>query len=208
MKVEKIHDNKISVFISIYDLEDRKIDIENFSPENSSVQELFLDILEEAYLQKEFDIDGYQLFVEAKLLSDNGYHICITKFYEEEDLDVDVNSGYYINKVDDFFSIEKDKKTVDELVYSFHSIESIESILLFLNRFEYTETYLFYLNKLYYFSMKFSNPQSIILSNISAYLSEYANKEYCSIAFLREHGKSILEKNALEDLEKYFKAEY
>ena len=63
MKVEKIHDNKISVYISIKDLNERNINIFDLYPQNTKIQMLFEDILEEAYIQQGFDTEGYQLFI-------------------------------------------------------------------------------------------------------------------------------------------------
>ena len=41
MKVEKIHDKKIIVYISFTDLKERNIDKNEFHPQNSKIQSFF-----------------------------------------------------------------------------------------------------------------------------------------------------------------------
>jgi adapter protein MecA 1/2 len=207
MKVEKIHDKKISVYISIFDLRERDIDRVEFYPQNSKIQSLFLDILEEAYIQQGFDTEGFQLYVEATPLSDNGFKISITKFEDDEEFEDDNTSGYIINEISEYFSkTELETKVSNELLFKFTSIEIIEPCIKLLEQYRFEETSLFKLNGDYVLTLILSSYNLDIISSITAFLSEYGSQEFYSIAFIDEHGKKILYKDALIDLKKYFKS--
>lgn len=190
------------------DLKERNIKMSDLSPENSVIQELFLDILEEAYIQQGFEVEGYQLFVEAKPLPNYGFHISITKFEDGEELEGDYSSGYFINEIGDFYSHSIDHEMKSELVYSFTSIDSIQPCMKVLNKYSFAETNLFQLEDKYVLSLWDLDFDQDILSIVHAYLLEHGEKEYFSIAYLKEHGKPIIENNALENLNKYYKAGY
>lgn len=205
MKVEKIHDKKISVYISTFDLRERNIDRIEFYPQNSKIQSLFLDILEEAYLQQGFDTEGYQLYVEATPLSNNGFKISITKFEDEEEFDDNNSSGYIISEISDYFSkTELETKISNELLFKFASIEIIEPCIILLEQYCFEETGLYKLNGEYVLTLILSSYNLDILSNIIAFLSEYGIQEFYSIAYIDEHGRRILYKDALINLRQYF----
>lgn len=204
MKVEKIHEKKISVFISMVDLKEKNIDILELYPQSSTMQSLFLDILEEAYLQQGFETDGHQLFVEAKPLPNHGFYISITKFNDEEELDDDYSSGYIIDSIENFSKVINKSKS-HELIFAFPSIESIEPCMNFLTKYSYEYTGLFQLDGKYIFAI-IPSPlyEQDIYSTLTALLSEHGAEEFFSIAYVDEHGKRLLHEEALESLEKYF----
>ncbi|HHT50537.1 MAG TPA: adaptor protein MecA [Eubacteriaceae bacterium] len=205
MKVEKIHDKKIIVYISFTDLKERNIDKNEFHPQNSKIQSLFLDILEEAYVQEGFDSEGYQLYVEAKPLLNDGFKICITKFEDEEEFEYDNSLGYVISEIDElFYKTEYEIKPNNELLFKFPSLEIIKPCIRLLKQFSFKETCLYSLNKNYILTLLLSNYNKDIISNIIAILSEYGEQEYYSIAYINEHGEKMLYKNALKLLEDYF----
>lgn len=205
MKVEKIHDRKISVFISILDLKERNINIFEFYPQSSKVQALFLDILEEAYLQQGFETEGSQLFIETKPLPNHGLYISITKFDDEEELEGDYSSGYIIHEVEDFFSNPVEKNIKHELVFSYPTIESIEPCIEFLTQYSFENTCLYQLEKKYILTLVLSNIyKQGVYSKIDAFLAEYGVQKSFSIAYVDEHGKKLLPHDALQGLKTYF----
>lgn len=207
MKVEKIHDKKISVDISSFDLQERNIDRIEFYPQNPKIQSLFLDILEEAYLQQGFDTEGYQLYVEATPLSNNGFKISITKFEDNEEFEDDNSSGYIISEISDYFSKpEYETKISNELIFKFNSIEIVEPCIKLLEQYSFENTSLYILNGEYILALVLSYYNQDVLSQLVACLSEYGIQEFYSIAYIDEHGKRILYKDALINLKKYFSA--
>lgn len=205
MKVEKIHDKKISVFVTILDLKERNIDIFEFYPQSSKVQALFLDILEEAYLQQGFETENSQLFIETKPIPSHGLYISVTKFDNEEELEEDYSSGYIIHKVEELFFNSTQKNVRHELVFSYPSIESIEPCVKFLSSYCFENTSLYQLGEKYILTLVLSNVYNQrTYSKITAFLTEYGIQEFFSIAYVDEHGKTLLGNKAIEGLKKYF----
>lgn len=205
MKVEKIHDKKISVLISTFDLKERNIDQIELSPQSSKIQLLFLDILEEAYLQQGFDTEGYQLYVEAIPLSNSGFKINITKFIDEDEFQDHPSSGYIINEINDYFSkTELNTKMNNELIFTFYSIEMIEPCINLLEQYHFEKTHLYKFNNEYILALTLSSYSQDDFSNMVAFLSEYGTQEFYSIAYIGEHGEKILCNDALVNLKVYF----
>ncbi len=83
MRIERINENKLRVFLSFDDLEDRDIDLESFSYNTPETQELFWDLMEQAEVELGFDALESQLCVEAVSDSDHGFIITITRIDDE-----------------------------------------------------------------------------------------------------------------------------
>ena len=83
MRIERINDNKLRVFLSFDDLEDRDIDLETFNYNTPETQELFWDLMEQAEVELGFDAMESQLCVEAVTDVDHGFVITITRMDDE-----------------------------------------------------------------------------------------------------------------------------
>ncbi|HQA47352.1 MAG TPA: adaptor protein MecA, partial [Bacillota bacterium] len=64
MKIEKISDYKVKITISSIDLEERNIDMDDLVYNSPKAQELFWDILYQAYVEQGFEVKDEQLVVE------------------------------------------------------------------------------------------------------------------------------------------------
>lgn len=87
MRIERINENKLRVFISFDDLEDREIDLESFNYNTPETQELFWDLMEQAEVELGFDSMESQLCVEAVTDVDHGFIITITRMDDEGELE-------------------------------------------------------------------------------------------------------------------------
>lgn len=83
MRIERINENKLRVFLSFDDLEDRDIDFEAFNYNTPETQELFWDLMEQAEVELGFDAMESQLCVEAVTDVDHGFVITITRMDDE-----------------------------------------------------------------------------------------------------------------------------
>ena len=83
MRIERINENKLRVFLSFDDLEDRDINLETFSYNTPETQELFWDLMEQAEVELGFDAMESQLCVEAVTDVDHGFIITITRMDDE-----------------------------------------------------------------------------------------------------------------------------
>ncbi len=83
MRIERINENKLRVFLSFDDLEDRDIDLDSFNYNTPETQELFWDLMEQAEVELGFDAMESQLCVEAVTDVDHGFVITITRMDDE-----------------------------------------------------------------------------------------------------------------------------
>jgi len=87
MRIEKISENKIRIFVTFDDLEERDIDLSSFNYNSPETQELFWDLMEQAELELGFETHESQLCIEAVTDVDQGFVITITKIDEEGDFE-------------------------------------------------------------------------------------------------------------------------
>ncbi|MEG1363226.1 MAG: adaptor protein MecA, partial [Clostridia bacterium] len=86
MKIEKINENKIKITLTIEELNERKISIEDITDNEDKAKKLFVDLIEESYLDETFVMDHAELFVEATTDNKNFFSVTITKLNEKKDI--------------------------------------------------------------------------------------------------------------------------
>lgn len=87
MKIERVGENKIRIFVSYDDLEERDIDLETFNYNSPETQELFWDLMEQAEIELGFEAQESQLCIEAVSDVDHGFVITITRVEEESEFE-------------------------------------------------------------------------------------------------------------------------
>ena len=87
MRIERIGENKIRIFVSYDDLEERDIDLDAFNYNSPETQELFWDLMEQAELELGFEAQESQLCIEAVSDVEHGFVITITRVDEENDFE-------------------------------------------------------------------------------------------------------------------------
>lgn len=87
MKIERFGENRIRIFVSYDDLEERDIDLDAFSYNSPETQELFWDLMEQAELELGFEAHESQLCIEAVSDVDQGFVITITRIDEENEFE-------------------------------------------------------------------------------------------------------------------------
>ncbi len=70
MKIEKLNENKIRVFLSIDDLNERDIDYHSFMSNSIESQSIYLDMLNKAEEEVGFDTNNCKIMIEALALKD------------------------------------------------------------------------------------------------------------------------------------------
>lgn len=87
MKIERVGENKIKIFVTYDDLEERDIDLDTFNYNSPETQELFWDLMEEAEIELGFEAQESQLCIEAVSDVDHGFVITITRMEEENEFE-------------------------------------------------------------------------------------------------------------------------
>lgn len=201
MKIEKLTDNKIRIIINSEELLDKKININDFSINNSISQRFFLDILNRAEKEIGFKTDNCQLLIESFSSIDEVFVLTITRF-----------SRSFKNKKN---SSKKTNKTkiIKKPVYKFSSFEEFCALCESLSNSGLLVTgiakkIILYLYKnTYYLVFSDLNLNYSDFRKLFSLFSEFSDivKESDNFALkLKEYGNPIIKQNALKTGIKYF----
>lgn len=70
MRIEKLNENKIRIFLNLDDLKSKNINVHDFMSNSLESQEFFLDMLDTANAEVGFNTADYKLIIEALASSD------------------------------------------------------------------------------------------------------------------------------------------
>ncbi len=207
MRIEKLDENKIRIFLNMEDLSEKNIDVHTFMSNSMETQDLFLDMLDKAESELGFNTKNYKLIIEALASSDGNFVLTVTRISPAE-----ANTS------------KKSKKMVKTKIKSV-SPNKISSIARF-NTFDDFCEFCTYVNnnitlpieKLkssilvsyndnYYLIIKNLNIPIKNLKSFYSSLSEFGvclrNAELVERK-ITEYGKVIFRKNAISECVKYF----
>jgi negative regulator of genetic competence, sporulation and motility len=207
MKIEKLTENKIRIILKKEDFKDKSINLNQFltTPES---QHLFLEILDKAEKETNFDTTGHKLLIEANIENDDIFIFTITK-YIEKNLKQKTKQKKYL-------TTQKKHKSFSSscLIYQFNEFDDFCNFCtsiypnhninlkgLFKNSTLYFYNYTYFL---IIDGINLSNKSIVaLLSNLLEFstLSKYS-KNFKSK--LKEHGKLIIKHNAITTGIKYF----
>lgn len=208
MKIEKLTENKIRIILKNEDFKNKNIDIKKLLFSTPDSYSLFLEILNRAKKEVNFDTDGYKLLIETHSETNDIFIFTITKYLENYDTfklqpkkiltikkkNQNLNSSCYIYKFDTF----EDFCNFCDFIYKNNNINLnnlFKSAILYL----YNITYYLVIDNINLSNKFIKNFQSSILE-FSSSLSSTKNFKFK----LKEHGKVIIKNNAINTGIKYF----
>ncbi len=186
MRVERIGNDKIKIFLTFDDLKDRGIKKEDLWSDVPKVHDLFNEIMEEAYDQLGFELSG-PVAVEIFALPAQGMVVIVTRG-KSNLLDED--------EKDDLYSLEVTLEESDSIIFAFKDFEDMVSAT---NR---VNSYLIYGGQLYYYKehyiLVFDNIDVVEkeIDKFISLLSEYGEASPISKVILEEYGKIIISEDA------------
>jgi len=206
MRIEKLNENKIRIFLNLEDLKEKNIDLHTFMSNSLESQDLFLDMLNMAENEIGFKTHNYKLAIEALASADGNFILTIKRIKPEISLPIN-------NKK---LKFKRQSITPNKLlsIYKFKNFEEFCEFCNYIN----TSTLNKYINKLKSASLiHYKNDYYLILNNLklsvpdlkcfSYAVSEFASRiknEELLERKLKEHGKIIIHKNAIATCLKYF----
>ena len=117
MKIEKLTENKIRIILKREDFKDKTIDINQLFLTTSESHQLFLELLNRAEKEVDFDTTGHKLLIEASSENEDIFIFTITKYIET---DINVKSKHKkiltIKKTSNIFN-------ASSLIYKFNEFE-------------------------------------------------------------------------------------
>ena len=207
MKIERIGEKKIKVTVSLNDLKERNIDLQSLTYNSTAAQELLWDMMEQAESQYGFDFSNVHIVFEPIADFAEGFIITITQLDEEADIE---SLQKYIKsklKKPEQKTKRKSQRIVYPLkiIYGFDALDDICAAAGRIFPIYSGESFLYKLKTKYYLILKSITPINYI--RLYCLLNEYGERVSHSAFFegyLNEYGQIMIEKRAIDVLNKYF----
>lgn len=199
MRVERLGQDKIRIFLTFDDLSERGIEKEDMWRDIPKVHELFNDMMEQAYHELGFEVSG-PVAVEVFALPAQGMVVIVTRgktgakdAKEEEEYEED-----------DVYELEVTLEESDLIIYAFrdfeHLVEASHRINALLTN---GGTAYFYKGK-YHLVLEEIDLDQERFHKLIAILSEYGEATPTTIHVLEEYGKVIVADDAVKEICKHF----
>ncbi len=201
MKIERVGENKIRIFVSYDDLEERDIDLDAFNYNSPETQELFWDLMEQAEIELGFEAQESQLCIEAVSDVEHGFVITITRMEEEnefESIQKFIKNRY--RKKD--LAIKKKTASVCStmLIYAVEGFDDLSSLCTIINPLFKGRSKVYNLDDTYYLVLSSIEGNVANQNQFDSILSEYADKmpnvDFFE-GYLNEYGKCLVSENAI-----------
>lgn len=214
LKIEKLTENKIRIIMKQEDLKDPSLDLHTILTQSPESQKLFLEILDKAKKECNFNIDGHKLLIEAFSSSEDFVVFTITKYAVDK---IDKSSLPTYSPSPKNLKVKRKVNILpktDFSVYCFDDFEEFCSFCSAIKNNSNISTYgLVHSSSLYSYENNFYivlsgiNLKHKSLSKFYSLMSEFATFCTHSDNFeskLKEYGKCIMKKNAISTTMKHF----
>lgn len=205
MKIERVGQDKIRIFLTFDDLMERGIQKEDMWREIPKVHELFSEMMDQAYSELGFDVYG-PLAVEVFALPAQGMVVIVTRgkmtAHMEDSQATEEEEG-----VEELYDMEVTLEQSDNIMYMFRDFEDVIAVAAQLDSSKLTEE-----GRLYSYNGKWilafeaaliEQPQQ---NALIALLAEYGEATSITYAMLEEYGKVIMSSRAVKELCYHFKS--
>ncbi|WP_349407592.1 genetic competence negative regulator [Pseudalkalibacillus sp. SCS-8] len=194
MRLERLTYNKIKVFLTLDDLDERGISKDEMWQDLPKVHELFRDMMLEADDELGFKADG-PIAVEVFSLPAQGMVVIVTKGQstnEDEDYD------------DEFLELQVTMDISDDVFYEFNGFDDLISLTSRVYPLGITGGEIYYFNGRYYASFEEEDYVQLDVDMFVALLSEFGNPSTITKWRVREYGKLILDQEAIGRINHHF----
>jgi adapter protein MecA 1/2 len=192
MRLERLTNNKIKIFLTIDDLSDRGLTKEDIWKDSLKWHQLFHDMLEEASEEFDLDIIG-SVAVEIFSLHAQGMVMIVTMIEQDEDEE----------QFDDgIIEMQVTLEGSEDILFEFENIEDVIQLAKRLLDAGIIGGSLHFMNNHYYLLMNGILPDEA--DKTVSIMAEYGVPSILSIHRLLEYGNEIMEERAVESLVHYF----
>lgn len=227
MEIKRIDDVTVKFILSEDELESRGIQQDEIWCNREKGEKLFVDMLEEAYQQIRFEVDG-PLWVEAHMY-DDGVEITVTKGQNKTSMNISQADDFHYTALEndkggdqsmmnhDMYSSQLSNRSIVEdnltdqkksvLHSSVYRFKDIENVIQLAHRLSlpFYNSKLFYFNHNYYLVVMYPEQKLIRGKDwVESLILEYGERGHTTIHRLEEYGKVILSENAFAYVKEYF----
>ncbi|ALS22713.1 MULTISPECIES: genetic competence negative regulator [Paenibacillus] len=195
MKMERLSQDKIRIFLTFDDLTERGIHKDDMWREIPKVHELFSEMMDQAYMELGFDATG-PLAVEVLAMPAQGMMVIVTRgkmnfSHGEDAIDEDLEEVY---------ELEVTMDETDQVTYAFHDFEDLLRMAKVINPLLTNGGTLYSYKNKWILLLDAADMEDKQLQLIVAVLSEYGEATSVTQAMLEEYGKTVIESDAVKVL--------
>ncbi|NSL53344.1 genetic competence negative regulator [Calidifontibacillus erzurumensis] len=194
MRLERLNYNKIKIFLTFDDLNERGLTKEDLWHDSQKVHQLFRDMMSEASDELGFEADG-PIAIEVYSLQAQGMVIIVTKNSSFQDEDEEFN---------DFIEMQVTVDESDDIFYEFQSLDDLILLSSRLNILGIKGGKLYSYQGRFYLELQEYELNDHITENIIAILSEFGTPSTITIYRVIEYGKELMSENAIGQIYHYF----
>ncbi|USG63546.1 genetic competence negative regulator [Brevibacillus ruminantium] len=200
MRVERLGQDKIRIFLTFDDLSERGIEKEDMWRDIPKVHELFNDMMEQAYHELGFEVSG-PVAVEVFALPAQGMVVIVTRGKtgsksdkEEEEYDDE-----------DMYELEVTLEESDLVIYSFRDFEHLVEAAHRINAFLINGGAAYFYQGKYYLVLEELDLDQERYQKLIAILSEYGEATPTTVYVLEEYGKVVFSDDAVKEICRHFR---
>ncbi|MBU8731467.1 genetic competence negative regulator [Cytobacillus oceanisediminis] len=192
MRLERLNYNKIKIFLTLDDLNDRGLTKEDVWKDSLKWHQLFHEMLEEASEEFGVDIQG-SVAVEIFSMQSQGMVMIVTMEEQMDDEEL---------LEDGFIEMQVTVEGSEDILFEFQDFEDVIQMAAELNRVQIEEGSLYSYKEKYYYHVTDIAAENV--HRVIAILAEYGDSAFTSIHVIQEYGKVLIESQAIKELVKYF----
>ena len=193
MRMERLSQDKIRIFLTFDDLSERGIQKEDLWREVPKVHELFSEMMDQAYSELGFDASG-PLAVEVFGMPAQGMVVIVTRGKLERDADSQAEDE------EEVYELEVTLEQSEAIIYHFRDIEdAIGAAKTLAGRLSEDGKMYRYQNR-WLLVFDPAGLESASYNTLIAVLAEYGEATSVTLAVLEEYGKVIIASNAVQVL--------
>ncbi|MCA0985816.1 genetic competence negative regulator [Guptibacillus algicola] len=195
MRLERLTYDKIKIFLTYDDLNERGITKEELWQDVPKVHKLFREMIMEADDELGFKVDG-PIAVEVFSLPAQGMVVIVTKGSKENDIEDDYN--------DEYIEMQVTLDESDEVFYEFNTFEDVIGLSKRLNDVGIEGGTLYSFQQHFYLKINEEDFGEVELNTLIALLAEFGNPSTITSYRVIEYGKTLMSDTAIKQLNHYF----
>lgn len=201
MRIERLSQDKIRIFLTFDDLSERGIQKEDMWQEVPKVHDLFTEMMDQAYSELGFDATG-PLAVEVFALPAQGMVVIVTRGkYDHHQY-----GGAGEDELpEEIYEMEVTLEQSDSIVYAFRDFEVLVEAAHVLIGNITSQGQLYSYNDKWYLYFDPKDFEESALSGLVGVLAEFGDSSPVTQAVLAEYGKTVMAENAVQTLCTHFR---
>ena len=203
MRIERLGQDKIRIFLTLDDLSERGIQKEDMWQEIPKVHDLFTEMMDQAYKEVGFDATG-PLAVEVIALPAQGMVVIVTRGkYDQHH--PGFGSSYEDELPDEVYEMEVTLESSDTILYSFDDFETLIEAAHVLNHMLKDVGRLYKYNRKWVLQLEPEELEDGKHPAVIAVLAEFGEATSVTPAMLEEYGDLVMAENAIGVICSHFK---